>query len=143
MQARKFHMNRKKSTRRSLMNTISREGSYSELLVKPKNPPVPRFPHPDNLNNSSGASLIEQPTRKPRPPRVPDHLRASNPLETPAERILRESMEHSSMASKKPRVPKVAELMPTAKLIKPPKPSDNTDANESLKSLSIPTKPKN
>ena len=81
----------KASLRRSLLNTISREGSVSELLVKPKNPPVPRFPHPENLNNSSETSTIEIPTKKPRVPKVPEHLRASNPSETPAERILRES----------------------------------------------------
>ena len=40
---------------------------------------------------------------------------------TPIEQMERESIERSSKLSKKPRVPKVAELLPDAKLIIPDK----------------------
>ena len=91
----------------------------SSQQSKPKNPPVPRFKHPPiDPTKSAEPVLNEKPARKPRPPAVPDNLRASAQSPTPAQQ-LRESIDHSSTLSKKPPVPKVAEILPGVKIVKP------------------------
>ena len=115
-----------------LMDKPRKSIDYYET-AKPKNPPVPRFPHP-TINpdaNKDVSNLIEIPKKKPRPPPVPENLRASNQSPTPAV-ALRESMERKVAATKKPSVPRVSELLPGAILIKPVKMLPGNE-NEQLK----------
>lgn len=85
---------------------------------------MPRFEHPPPKAESDLSSLNPKPVKKPRPPAVPEHLRKHG--ETPVEELDRLSQE---VLPKKPRVPKVAEILPDAKIKK-------KESRESLESRS-------
>ena len=85
-------------------------------------------------NDFVSQELIPKLPKKPRPPPVPEHMRANSQSPAPIEQ-LRESMEQASQASKKPRVPKVSELMPDAVLIRPSKMSQ--EVNDSKDSIEV------
>ena len=99
--------------------TAQTTNRVADALAKPKNPPVPRFAHPllAKKDTNKEEPLIEMPKKKPRPPPVPDALRASAQKPTIAQLLEEKSREATQ--PKKPRVPKVSELMPGARLIKP------------------------
>ena len=82
---------------------------------------MPRFPHPADYeaNKEKQQPLYELPAKKPRPPPVPEGERRSSQSPTPAQKLAQ-----SLQIEKKPRVPKVAELLPEATLIMPVKPED-------------------
>ena len=104
-------------------------------MTKAKNPPVPRFPHPPdyeaNKEKLQNPPLAEMPAKKPRPPPVPEGERRSSQSPTVAQK-----MAQSFHIEKKPRVPKVAELLPEATLIMPVKPEDYEATLETNKSPS-------
>jgi len=72
----------KKNTKSGSIGSIhlKSQGSIdldSSVKSKPKNPPVPRFAHPPIVAKSTSLPLVALPIKKPRPPPVPEHLRAS------------------------------------------------------------------
>ena len=95
-----------------------------------KNPPVPRFPHPEPKQPEPQQKIIK---KKPRVPVVPDHLRKSR-SPSPYSELRKQNEDIIIHINKKPRVPKVAELLPDVKLVKPKKQSTNFDQQNEPKS---------
>ena len=82
-----------------------------------KNPPVPRFPHPEPKKQEIQQKIIE---KKPRVPVVPEHMRKSR-SPSPYSELKKKNEDILEHITKKPRVPKVAELLPDVRLLKPKK----------------------
>ena len=69
--ASKLIINRTQSNKSSIQRSASID---SNILVKPKNPPVPRFAHPPADGKATDVMpLIEKPKKKPRPEPVPEN----------------------------------------------------------------------
>ena len=82
-----------------------------------KNPPVPRFAHPEPKKQEIQQKIIE---KKPRVPVVPEHMRKSR-SPSPYGELKKRNEDILEHITKKPRVPKVAELLPDVRLLKPKK----------------------
>ena len=92
-----------------------KEAHIQKYLAMNKNPPVPRFPHPEPKQPEPEQKIIK---KKPRVPVVPDHLRKDR-SPSPYGELRKQNEDIIIHINKKPRVPKVAELLPDVKLIKP------------------------